>query len=91
MTQNVNVAMIGLGFGAEFIPIYQSHPNTTVLALCRRDEVALNKMADQFGIEKRYTDYDEVLADPNIDFVHINSPSQTTRGCHFGRWMQANT
>jgi predicted dehydrogenase len=74
MTQNVNVAMIGLGFGAEFIPIYQSHPNTTVLALCRRDEVALNKAADQFGIEKRYTDYDEVLADPSVDFVHINSP-----------------
>lgn len=74
MTQNVNVAMIGLGFGAEFIPIYQSHPNTTVLALCRRDEAALNKMADQFGIEKRYTDYDEVLSDPDVDFVHINSP-----------------
>jgi len=74
MPQNVNVAMIGLGFGAEFIPIYQSHPNTTVLALCRRDEVALNKAADQFGIEKRYTDYDEVLADPSVDFVHINSP-----------------
>lgn len=70
----VNIAMIGLGFGAEFIPIYQAHPNANVAALCRRNEVELNKCADQFGIEKRYTSYDDVLADPDIDYVHINSP-----------------
>lgn len=70
----INVAMIGLGFGAEFIPIYQAHANANVYALCRRNEEELNKSADQFGIEKRYTDYDAVLADPEVDFVHINSP-----------------
>ncbi|MCP4174446.1 MAG: Gfo/Idh/MocA family oxidoreductase [Fuerstiella sp.] len=69
-----NVAIVGLSFGAEFIPIYQAHPNANVAALCRRSEAELNKCADQFGIEKRYTDYDEVLADPDIDYVHINSP-----------------
>ncbi|MCA8998444.1 MAG: Gfo/Idh/MocA family oxidoreductase [Planctomycetaceae bacterium] len=69
-----NVAMIGLGFGAEFIPIYQAHPNAHVAAVCRRNEDELNKCADEFGIEKRYTQYEEVLADPGIDFVHINSP-----------------
>ena len=26
----VNVAMIGLGFGAEFLPIYQKHPNARI-------------------------------------------------------------
>jgi len=69
-----NVAMIGLGFGAEFIPIYQAHPNAHVAAICRRDEKALNETGDTFGVDKRYTSYDEVLADPAIDFVHINSP-----------------
>ncbi|RCS54115.1 gfo/Idh/MocA family oxidoreductase [Bremerella cremea] len=69
-----NVAMIGLGFGAEFIPIYQAHPNANVYAICRRDEAALQKSGDMFGIEKRYTSYDDVLADPQVDFVHINSP-----------------
>ncbi|MBA2113626.1 Gfo/Idh/MocA family protein [Bremerella alba] len=72
--KTINVAMIGLGFGAEFIPIYQAHPNANVYALCRRDEAALQKSGDMFGIEKRYTDYDDVLADPEVDFVHINSP-----------------
>jgi len=72
--KTVNVAMVGLGFGSEFIPIYQSHPNANVSAICRRNEAELNKVGDQFGIGKRYTKYEEVLSDPTIDFVHINSP-----------------
>lgn len=74
MTGRVNGAMIGLGFGAEFIPIYQAHPQAEVTAICRRNEAELNRAGDQFGIDKRYTDFDEVLADDDIDFVHINSP-----------------
>ena len=74
MAKTVNAAIIGLGFGAEFIPIYQHHPRANVLAVCRRDEAELNKVADQFGIAKRYARYDDVLQDPEIDFVHINSP-----------------
>ena len=75
MGQNqVKIAMIGLGFGAEFIPIYQAHPNAEVVSICRRNEEELNKCGDQFGIEKRHTSYDEVLADPDVDYVHINSP-----------------
>ena len=74
MAKQINVAMIGLGFGAEFIAIYQAHPNANVAAICRRDPAELKKCGDQFGIEKRYTSYDEVLADKSIDAVHINSP-----------------
>ncbi len=72
--KQVKIAMIGLGFGAEFISIYQAHANAEVTAICRRNEEELNKCGDQFGIEKRYTDYEQVLADPEIDYVHINSP-----------------
>ncbi len=66
--------MVGLGFGAEFIPIYQRHPNAEVAAICRRNEHELNAIGDRFGIAARYTEYEKVLADPSIDFVHINSP-----------------
>ena len=68
------VAMIGLGFGSEFIPIYQRHPNAEVVAICRRNEIELNATGDRFGISKRYRDFEKVLADPEVDFVHINSP-----------------
>jgi predicted dehydrogenase len=74
MAKQFNVAMVGLGFGSEFIPIYQKHLSANVLAVCRRNEKELNETADRFGIAKRYQDYDAVLSDPEIDFVHINSP-----------------
>lgn len=74
MAKSVNVAMVGLGFGSEFIPIYQRHPNANVHAICRRNVDEMNKVGDQFGIAKRYTTFEEVLADPEVDFVHINSP-----------------
>ncbi|MBW3600204.1 MAG: Gfo/Idh/MocA family oxidoreductase [Planctomycetes bacterium] len=69
-----NVAIIGLGFGAEFIPIYQKHPLAEMYGVCRRNEAEMNEVADHFGIENRFTRYEDVLADPKVDFVHINSP-----------------
>jgi predicted dehydrogenase len=72
--KKINIAIVGLGFGAEFIPIYQRHPNATMYAICQRTESALNEVGDKHGVEKRYTDYAELLKDPEIDAVHINSP-----------------
>ncbi len=70
----VNVAMIGMGFGTQFIPIYKRHLNANMYAVCRRSEKELNDIADLFGVEKRYTRYEDVLADPVVDYVHINTP-----------------
>ena len=72
--RKVRVAIVGLGFGAEFIPIYQAHPNAEIYALCRRNQGELDKCADRYGIKVRYTSFEEMLKDPNIDAVHINSP-----------------
>jgi predicted dehydrogenase len=30
--KKINIAIVGLGFGAEFIPIYQKHPNANMSA-----------------------------------------------------------
>ena len=70
----IRVAIVGLGFGAEFIPIYQKHPNAEMYAICRRNKAELDKCGDKFGIKARYTDFKELLKDPNVDAVHINSP-----------------
>ena len=67
-------AIVGLGFGAEFIPIYQRHPNAEMFAICQRSRESLDRIGDAFGIERRYTDYAELLKDPDVDFVHINTP-----------------
>ncbi len=72
--QHPRVAIIGLGFGAEFIPIYQRHPNAELVAICQRNPKTLNTVGDKFGIDERFTDFDALLADPDIDAVHINTP-----------------
>jgi len=43
-------------------------------AICQRDTTKLNAIGDQFGVSKRYTDFDELIRDPNVDAVHINTP-----------------
>ena len=55
-SKKVRVAIVGLGFGAEFIPIYQAHPDAEMYAICRRNETELNACGDKFGIKKRYRD-----------------------------------
>ncbi|QHT58530.1 Gfo/Idh/MocA family oxidoreductase [Paenibacillus lycopersici] len=74
MSRKIHVAIVGLGFGAEFIPIYQNHPHTEMYAICQRTTEKLNQIGDHFGIAVRYSDFDEMLKDGNIDAVHINSP-----------------
>src|SRR5829696_4338998 len=74
MPEKVRVALVGLGFGAEFIPIYQNHPNAEIYGICRRDRRELDACGDRFGVGARYTSYEALLADPTVDAVHINSP-----------------
>jgi predicted dehydrogenase len=74
MASKVRVAIIGLGFGAEFIPIYQNHPDAEMYAVCQRNEKSLNQIGDAFKVSKRYARYEDVLKDPNVDAVHINTP-----------------
>lgn len=72
--KQINVAIVGLGFGAEFIPIYQAHPQANLVAVCQRSADKLKSIQEAFGIKKGYADYTELLADPNVDAVHINTP-----------------
>jgi predicted dehydrogenase len=74
--KKINIAIVGLGFGAEFIPIYQKHSYAKMYAVCQRDRQKLDEISKAFGIEKKYTDYGELLKDPEIDAVHINTPIQ---------------
>ena len=74
--RRLNVAVVGLEFGAEFIPIYQAHPDATMYAICQRTASRLDAVGDRFGVAVRYQDFDDVLADPSVDVVHINTPLQ---------------
>src|SRR6266576_5964412 len=72
--RKINVAIVGLGFGAEFIPIYQRHPCANMYAICQRTRKKLDAIGDAFGVENRHDDFNQLLKDPDLDAVHINSP-----------------
>ena len=73
----VRIGIVGLGFGAEFIPIYQAHPDAELVAVAQRSQSELTAIADHFGIEGRYTSLEAMLQDPDIDAIHINTPIGT--------------
>lgn len=72
--KKLNVAIVGLGFGREFIPVYQNHPNTNLYAICQRTRAKLDEVGEQYGVSKRYDNFEKLIQDPNVDAVHINSP-----------------
>ena len=73
-SKKFNIAVVGLGFGAEFIPLWQHHPHTNCYAICQRNEAKLNAVGDYFGVARRHSEFAAVLKDPTVDVVHINSP-----------------
>lgn len=90
MSRKIRVAIVGLGFGAEFIPLYQRHPHAEMYAICRRDKKELKKIGDMFDVPKRYSRLSDVLKDPDVDAIHINTPipdhaPQTIKGLQAGK------
>ena len=72
----VRVGIVGLGLVcASHIKGYQSHPDAEVVAVCDLDEARAKEVADQFGIAKIYTSYNEMLQDPEINTVDITTPT----------------
>lgn len=52
MSEIIRVAVVGLGFGAEFVPIYLDHPNVEGVAICDADPVRLRAVGDRFNIPR---------------------------------------
>ena len=48
-------------------------PDIDLVALCTRRPARLAEIADRLGVEHRYTDYRELLADPAVDAVSITT------------------
>ena len=70
-TEKLRVALVGLGFGAEFIPIYLDHPDVAEVAICDQDEKRLREAGDKFNIQQRFRDVNEVIQSDRFDAVHL--------------------
>ena len=68
----LRIGVIGLGwFGEIHCDAIIGIPNLELAALCTRTESRLSEMATKFGVAKTFTDYHDMLADPDIDAVSI--------------------
>ena len=76
----MNLGILGTGsiartMAAEFAKVPAFH----CAAVCSRQKATGEALAQQFGIPKVYTDYDAMLADPDIELVYIASITDRPR------------
>lgn len=72
---NKRFGVIGVGtWGQNHTYVYSHHPGAMLAAVCDKNEERAQAIADQYGATKVYTDYADLLADPDIDAVSIATP-----------------
>lgn len=69
----VNIAVVGLRFGAEFVPIYRDHPDIGNIVVADLDQTLGEPLLGQ-GATRVADSFEAVLADPSIEAVHIVTP-----------------
>ncbi|WP_158861327.1 Gfo/Idh/MocA family protein [Lunatibacter salilacus] len=70
------VVIVGMGFGKEFIPIYQSHPNIKEVGICTRNQKTLDELATKFNLNRDlcFTNFEDVPKREDVDAIHIVTP-----------------
>lgn len=73
--KRVRVGLIGVGNIARLHALgYQNAPNAEIYAVCDIDKERVQQRASEWNATKSYTDYRELLADPDVDAVDISVP-----------------
>lgn len=68
----IRIGVIGTGsISAMHLNAYRSNPQTSIYAVCDLNEERARAAAAEYGAEKVYTDYRELLADSGVDAVSI--------------------
>ena len=70
----VNVAIVGLGFGEDFLPVYAAHPDVGTVGIVDPAPERLAQVGNRHGITDRFADIAEVLADDRWHAVHVLAP-----------------
>ncbi len=85
--KKINVAVIGMNFGKEFVKLYQKHPNVGKVAICQRNPETLKKTGAELGIEPdmQFTEFDALCESDAIDAIHVITPI----GDHYAQSLKA--
>ena len=75
----LRVGVIGLGMGKAHAKGVQLTEGAQLYAICDNDEQTLNEVGFELGVDRRYLNYMDMIADENLDAVIIASPDQDHR------------
>ena len=67
----LTVAIVGMGFGSCFLPIYLKHPDVEHVIMVDTNPDQLKALADMYLLDESYytTDFEAVLQNPDVDAV----------------------
>jgi predicted dehydrogenase len=73
--ERIRVGLIGVGGITRLHYLgYKDNPKAELYAVCDTDESLLQQRARDWGVQKAYTDYRQLLADPTVDAVEVITP-----------------
>jgi predicted dehydrogenase len=73
--EKVNVGIVGCGLISSLHAAgYEDNPSARLYAICDADEQLLSTRKQEWGVDRAFTDYRELLADPGVDAVEIITP-----------------
>lgn len=71
----VGFGVVGVGlWGESHARIYSEHGGARLVAVCDVNEERARRVAEQYGAEKVYTDYGELMSDDAVQAVSIATP-----------------
>lgn len=86
----LNIALVGVGFGSAFIPIYHVHPDVASIRIYDTNRALCEEFLSRGVCDGIYDSFEEILADETCDAVHLVTPipchaEQTVRVLESGK------
>jgi predicted dehydrogenase len=74
-SRKLKVGVVGLTIGASHAKDYANSDSVEEIVLCDVNESRLKETGDKYNITKKYTDFDKMLKEENLDAVSIAVPN----------------
>lgn len=72
--RKLRVAVVSMGFGSAFVPIYKHHPDVEYVGIVEPDRRQRELVGRRFDLPRRHADLADALAGGEYDAVHLVSP-----------------
>ena len=77
MVDKIRIGIVGLGrISALHLPAYrtENNINAELVAVCDTNRKRVQQVAEEYNVEKQYTDFSDLLQDKSIDAIEILTP-----------------